>query len=173
MNIKVFCRCSLFPSWSGQGLISNRVRPSVYRIICISWSVSHRKVITSCPITLRAATLTKLYRSHRQGLTKCMEHNPRWKPCDFLTQDIPRILWKPKVHFRIHSSPPFAPILSEINLLRALILLLEVPFQYYPPFYGCVFPSGLYPSVFLTKTLYTPLLSPPHTRYMPRPSHSS
>jgi len=22
MNIKIFCRCNLFPSWSGQGLIS-------------------------------------------------------------------------------------------------------------------------------------------------------
>ena len=34
-------------------------------------------------------------------------------------------------------------------------------------------PSGLFPSGFLTKTLYTPLLSSPHTCYMPLPSHSS
>ena len=33
-------------------------------------------------------------------------------------------------------------------------------------------PSGLFPSGFPTKTLYTPLLSP-HTRYMPSPSHFS
>jgi len=25
MNIKIFCRCSLFPSWSGYGLISTPV----------------------------------------------------------------------------------------------------------------------------------------------------
>ena len=25
MNIKIFCRCSLFPSWSGEGLISTPV----------------------------------------------------------------------------------------------------------------------------------------------------
>jgi hypothetical protein len=25
MNIKIFCRCSLFPSWSGKGLISTPV----------------------------------------------------------------------------------------------------------------------------------------------------
>jgi len=35
-------------------------------------------------------------------------------------------------------------------------------------------PTGLFPSGFPTKTLYTPLPPPPpHTRYMPRPSHSS
>ena len=33
-------------------------------------------------------------------------------------------------------------------------------------------PSGLFPSGFPTKTLYTPLLYP-HMCYMPRPSHSS
>ena len=25
MKLKIFCRCSLFPSWSGQGLISSPV----------------------------------------------------------------------------------------------------------------------------------------------------
>jgi len=25
MNIKIFCRCSMFPSWSGQGLFSTPV----------------------------------------------------------------------------------------------------------------------------------------------------
>jgi len=25
MNIKIFCRCSLFPSWSGQELVSTTV----------------------------------------------------------------------------------------------------------------------------------------------------
>ena len=34
-------------------------------------------------------------------------------------------------------------------------------------------PSGLFPSDFPTKTLYTTLLSSPHISYMPRPSHSS
>ena len=49
-----------------------------------------------------------------------------------LTQDIPCILWNPKFLLSIHSSSPFAPILSQIKLLHAPILLLEVPFKYYP-----------------------------------------
>ena len=75
-------------------------------------------------------------------------------------QEIPRILCNPRVHYHIHKCPPPVPILSQIYPFHTShptswrsILILSSHLR-------LGLPSGLFPSCFPTKTLYTPLLSP-------------
>ena len=113
-------------------------------------------------------------------MSNSFEQSPSWEAISpSATQQTLRILRNPKVQYRIHSRPPSVPILSQINPVHApsrshflkihfsiilssmprsskWSLLLRFPHQ------NSVYTSSLSLS-----------LSLPHTRYMPRPSHSS
>jgi hypothetical protein len=84
-----------------------------------------------------------------------MEQSPSWEANRFTaSQEIPRILWKPKVHYRIHKCPPPVSILSQLNPVHT-------PTSYFLKIHlhlGLL--SGLFPSGFHTKTLHTSILSP-------------
>jgi hypothetical protein len=51
-----------------------------------------------------------------KGTYLLTELNPSCEKANYAaTQDLPIILWNPKVHYRVHKSPPLVPILSHID----------------------------------------------------------
>jgi hypothetical protein len=85
------------------------------------------------------------------------------------SQDIPCVLQKPDVHNHILNFPPLVPVLSQSNPVHDLPAhFLKIPF-YIILLSLCSLPSGLFPSGFHTKTLYTCLIS--CLCHMSHPSH--
>ena len=98
------------------------------------------------------------------------EQGPSWEATrSSAGQEIRRILWNPKVHYRIHKRPQPAPILSQINTDCASIKIPEDLSQYYPLIYTYFFQV----IISITSLHQNPVyISPvPYTCHIPCPSH--
>ena len=108
-----------------------------------------------------------------EELTNSMEQSPSWEANPFsASQEIPHIIWNPKVHYLIHKCPPSVSILSQLDSVHnSTSDFLKIHLNIIlPPKSG---------SSKWTLPLSFPHQNPvhasphPHTRYMPHPSHSS
>ena len=95
------------------------------------------------------------------AITHSIQHSSSWEANRFSEgQEIPRILWSPKVHHRIHKCLPPVPILSQLSSFHALTSYSRSSILILSSHLHMGFPSGLFPSGYPIKTVFMPLLSP-------------
>ena len=128
---------------------------------CTVWSPMHFRILTYL---------------HTYILPNSMEQSASWEAGRFTaTQEIPGILWNPKVHHRTHKCPP--PVLSWVKSIQSIpphptswrfiqstpphhTSWISILILYSHLRLGLT--SGLFPSGFPSTTLHTPLLSTIH-----------
>ena len=106
-------------------------------------------------------------------LTYSTLQSPSWE-ANWLaaSQEIPRILWNPKVHYSTHKRPPPVPILGQPNPVHIPTShLLEIHLNIINP----STPRSPQWSLSIRFPHQHPIRPPllTHTRHMPSPSHSS
>jgi len=113
---------------------------------------SRRFSFPLCPNWLCGPLQLPIQRVHTYLLTYSMEQSPSWEANRFSsTQEKPRILWNPKVHYRSHKCPSPVPTLSQLDLVHP-------PTSHFLKIHlNIILPSTPGSPGFPTKTLYKPL----------------
>jgi hypothetical protein len=139
---------------------SETIKPSRTSETRISESVFNLKSLFGSKNLLKTSNVNTYL------LTYSMEQSPCEANRFSASQEIPHILWNPKVHYRIHKDPPPVPILSQLDPVHTPhIPLPEDPSLYYPPIYAWIF-----------QVFSNPQVSPPkpciHLSYPPYVLHA-
>ena len=162
-GLALFCSlCLAWPRYACFACLASLARFALPGLACLA-SLCFASLCLLCFVSLclPACLLAPL-------LACFMEHSPSWEANRFsASQEIPRIVWNPKVHYRIHRCPPPIPILSQLDPART-------PISHFLKIVTST-PGSPKWSLSLRLHYQNPVYATPlaHTRYMPRPSHSS